>query len=30
VSHPQYPDGASGTELSPEARAELLGDLRGD
>jgi hypothetical protein len=30
VSHPQYPDGASGTELSSEARAELLGDLRGD
>jgi hypothetical protein len=30
VSHPQYPDGAAGTELSPAARAELLGDLRGD
>jgi hypothetical protein len=30
VSHPQYPDGAAGTELSPQARAELLGDLRGD
>jgi hypothetical protein len=30
VSHPQYPDGASGTELGEAARAELLGDLRGD
>jgi len=30
VSHPQYPEGADGTELSPAARSELLGDLRGE
>jgi hypothetical protein len=30
VSHPQYPDGASGTELSGAARSELLKDLRGE
>jgi hypothetical protein len=29
VDHPQYPDGASGVELSSPSRAELLGDLRG-
>jgi Protein of unknown function (DUF3501) len=29
VNHPQYPDGASGVELSSPSRAELLGDLRG-
>jgi hypothetical protein len=30
VSHPQYPEGADGTELSSAARSELLGDLRGE
>ena len=29
VAHPQYPEGAAGTELSAASRAELLGDLRG-
>jgi Protein of unknown function (DUF3501) len=30
VNHPQYPDGADGTELSAAARAELLCDLQGE
>jgi hypothetical protein len=29
VSHPQYPEGTPGTELSEAARSELLSDLRG-
>jgi hypothetical protein len=30
VSHPQYPEGSVGTELSTATRLELLGDLRGE